>query len=179
MFMDLVPNLIIILCFAAIINTNFKEYDAFPDLLLVIALISLCYQSLGYLIAILSYASPMIGCMIIFCTIMLFNNFAPSDRAFSVFARKLIDCISPVRLGMKHIFVLFYGFDRCSEDEISSAMFQLLIFDDDFDKSTHLLIFSLFLYYSLTYICFKVRVNWDSIQMKIIDLRTKLNMQFL
>ena len=170
--MDLVPNLIIIFFYSIIININYKEFDAFPDLLLSYVLSALCFQSIGYLVATLFGSYYLIGSFIVFSSLSLFTGTTPTDRAFPETTRKLISCISPVYLVTKHILVLFYGFDRCSNDEISSVMYRFLLSDDDFDKSTHLLISLVIVYYILSYICFKIKFNWNSFKIGASNLRT-------
>ena len=174
--MDLVPNLIIFVCYATIINTNYQKFDAFPDLVLMFVLSSLCYQSLGYIIATVLDTSPLIGAMIIFATIDLFSGSTPPDWAFSKISKTVLDIICPLRHVFKHIMVLFYGSHRCKEDEISSVMYQFLLTDDDFDESTHLLIVLVIFYFILSYICFKVKVNWDSIHLRIINWKARMTM---
>ena len=166
--------MIIIVLYTAVFNINLQDYDAFPDLLLVLILSALCYQFIGYFWAIILPNYPVIGVVVVFASMQVLSGLQPPDWPLSELIRKFADCLTPARHALKHIMVLFYGFDRCSESEVSTLMYRYLLSDDDFDKSTHLLIIQLFLYFIISYISFKVRANWDSIQMKIIVIRNKI-----
>ena len=82
--------------------------------------------------------------------------------------------LNPIYASITYTMILFYGFDVCPEDQISSVLYFRYLEDDMFDKGWRLLFLQLAFYRILSYVCLKIKVNWDSIEMWFKYFKNKL-----
>ena len=150
--------------------------DTFSTILLVYGLVFITSKSLGHIIGILFTFNPIIGSMVMMSAISVFGMVV-SERDLSIFAKDIIS-LSPIRPATKHMFLFFYGRGRCSGDQVSSVMFKELFDEDDFDKTTVLLIFNMCFYYILSFLLLKIKVNWSSIRLKFNQMTESFVIRF-
>ena len=161
--LDLLIVLLAIVCYTAILDTNYRNDESFGALLLVLVLNSITFQSLGYIFGIILGEYAING-VVMAMPILILYILIPNRDMSDVFVR--IGKIMPQTQAQKHMLIFNYGFDACPEGEISSVMYNHQFYDDQFDASTHLLIIQAGFFQLLSYISLKLKVNWDSIQIK-------------
>ena len=171
-FVDIIPFIGVVIGCLAIIDTKYQLDDTFPTILLVYVMVLISSQSLGHIVGIVFTSNPIVGAMILLVPLSIFSPVI-SDRDLSDFSRNLINLI-PYHIGLKHIWIFFYGRDRCPEGEISSVLYKNQVYDNDFDKTTVIMAFDVCLYYILSYIFLKIKANWDSIQLIIKSTNEKI-----
>ena len=168
---DSVINLVIIVGFAAIVSTKYDKSDTFGSFLLVFGLSALSYQSLGQIFAIVFGEYALIASILLSSVFLIFQGVL--NRDLSEFVYNLLHLV-PMKQMDSHMILLFYGGNICPENQVSSVIYKYNLVDDDFDSTTHLLIFDAIFYYILCYICLKLYVNWDSIQIQIKSFKQRL-----
>ena len=118
-------------------------------------------QSIGHFIGIVFSSNQRVAiftsvAFIIFA--FLFSNFVIpiEDMHYSL---QILSNLSPDKLVMANIFILYYGFDLCSDREFSYVLYFFSIQDQDFYKNTYLLVFQFFIFRTLTLVALLYKVN--------------------
>ena len=118
------PQIVIVGIFIWI--TNF--YDNITDYLVfyfTILLISLCAQNVSQNYAIIFPDNSTLALMITTFTHLLIlflgNCLVPLKELH--YSLQILSSISYIRLGFESIVIIIYGFDRCSEDQISTVLY--------------------------------------------------------
>ena len=118
-------------------------------------------QSIGHLIGIVFSSNQR---MAIFTSVaftifaFLFSNFLipVQDMHYSL---QILSNLSPNKLVMENIFILYYGFDLCSDREFSYVLYFFAIDDNDFYKNTYLLVIQFFMFRILTLVALLCKVD--------------------
>ena len=118
-------------------------------LLLTLTVSALSYQSLGHIIGICFGRNAVIYALFVYVLILTFDNTSLPTRELPDVLKKF-SSITIKKQSFDYMLVLFYGFDRCPENQISSVMYKKHLDDDDFDKSWTLLLIQLIFYRILT-----------------------------
>ena len=161
---DLLPNIVSVMTFAAIISTMYEKEDTFLVLLVAFGLTSLCFQSFGHISGILFEENAVIAAILTTPLILILSGMeSVTPREFDDIFIKLGN-MNPMKHCLAIIKVHFYGFNQCPEDQISSEMYKNMLDDDAYDMSWHNLLLLIGFYRILTYICLKLKINSESIE---------------
>ena len=118
-------------------------------------------QSIGHLIGIIFSSNQRVaiftsvGCVVF--AFLLGNFIIPvKDMHYSL---QTMSNLSPDKIVMENIYILYYGFDLCSEREFSYVLYYLAIDDKDFYKNTYLLVIQFFIFRTLSLVALLYKVN--------------------
>ena len=118
-------------------------------------------QSIGHFIGIVFSSNQRVAIFtsvtfvifaFLFCNILI----PVEDMHYSL---QILSNLSPDKLVMENIFILYYGFDLCSDREFSYVLYFLAIDEKDFYKNTYLLVIQFFLFRTLTLLALLCKVN--------------------
>ena len=118
-------------------------------------------QSIGHIIGIIFNENLKIAvlCSVnLYLMLFLLSNYFVPIKDLHYFIQWFTN-LSTVKLLYECILILFYGFDRCSSSELSSAMIVFSLEDNNFYTNTKILIFQLLLFRSLALIALIIKVN--------------------
>ena len=111
-----------------------------------------CMESLAQLSAVISSGEAKLSLLnsIFFFILMLFlgNCFVPLKELH--YSLQILSSLSFLKYGFESIILIIYGFDRCSEDQISTVLYSLGIKTQDFWPNIIILIILCFFYKFIT-----------------------------
>ena len=162
---------------AVIVDIHYSDLDqTFPALLIVMLLPAVVCQCLGYIYAIMFGERGLVACTLTISWMALLSSFLITSRDVSSFVEHAFMNLNPLYLGISHILIIIYGFDRCPDGFISAPMFIYKYDNDMFDKSTLVLTLEATGLTVLTYVCLKIRVNWHLFETVIIYMKNKIHL---
>ncbi len=156
----MIPAFFSILCYIYIVDI-YEGNTIFFGYLFFIALCNLCIQSLGHIIGIVFSQSTKLSVLFsvgIYLLFTLFCNFLIPLKELH-YSLQWLSNLSTVELSFTGLIVLFYGFDRCSDREISSIMYLFKLEDNDFYINIRLLIIQFILLRSFALIILLIKSN--------------------
>ena len=156
---ELIPLLITILLYSYFVDIY--ERSMYVSYVLFLTIGALECESIGHFIGILFSSNQRVAIFtsVAFCIFaLLFGNFViPVDDMH--YSLQILSNFSPNKLVMNNIFILYYGFDLCSDREFSSVLYFFTIEDQDFYKNTYLLVIQFFIFRTLTLLALLCKVN--------------------
>ena len=155
-FVELIPLLITILFYSYFVDIYERSMYV-----LFLTIGALECQSIGHFIGILFSSNQRVAiftsvAFIIFA-FLLSNFFIPiEDMHYSL---QILSNLSPDKLVMENILILYYGFDLCSDREFSYVLYFLSIDEKNFYKNTYLSVIQFFIFRTLTLVALLCKVN--------------------
>ena len=131
------------------------------SLYLLLTIGTLETQSIGHFIGIVFSSNQRlaiftsVGCFI-FC--FLLSNFMIPTKDLH-YSLQIISLLSPIKLVLEGILILYYGFDKCSDREFSFVLYFFDIDDHDFYMNANLLVIQFVLFRVATMIALLYKVN--------------------
>ena len=173
--MDFIPLMITMVVYCAIISSKFDRSNTFAVFLLAYSMTSLSQQSIGHIFGTVFEENALIASSSVIPLIFIFSNYEGNTvRDFDDFFSR-ISYLSSSKYCYDYIKTHFYGFGLCPEDQISSLMYRFVLDDDAYDRSWQSLIALFCVLRILTYICLKLKVNWDLIHIQIKRLKKMIS----
>ena len=137
------------------------ERSMFVSYLVFLTIGALECQSIGHLIGIVFSSNQRVAiftsvAFLIFA--FFFSNFMipVEDMHYSL---QILSNLSPEKLVMENIYILYYGFDLCSDREFSYVLYFLAIDEHQFYKNTYLLVIQFFIFRTLSLVALLREVN--------------------
>ena len=131
------------------------------SLYLFIILGSVMTQSIGHFIGIVLSSNIRLA---VFTSIgfsifaVLFSNFMIPTKDLH-YSLQMVSLLSPVKLVMECLFILYYGFDKCSDREFSFVLFLFDVKDEDFYINTYIIVVELVITRAASMIALLYKVN--------------------
>ena len=157
---ELITTSIIVFSYIYVID-KYEDKSIFFGYLFFMTITVFCTQSIGHIENII-FRDNLKTCLLFGVAssliMYLLSNFMVPIKELHYSLQWLSD-FNVFKLHMECILILFYGFDRCLEDEFSSVLYFYGITDGDFYKNTRILIFLFILLRFLTLITFVLKMN--------------------
>jgi hypothetical protein len=156
------------ICYVFIIDI-YEGNTIFFAYLLFLSIGILSIQSVGHIIGILFSENVRIA---IICSvgyglfIFFLSNFLIPIQELH-YTLQWLSNLSMTKLIFECMVILFYGFDRCTDRELSSIMYLLELEDYTFYTNARLLIFQFIFLRSLTLLTLSIKVNPFTSQKKV------------
>ena len=130
---DSLPFFVIIPVFYLITNL-YSSYEIYTVYVLTGILSVLFTQSIAQIGAIIYHDDTKLAVLSAFCVNTLFfvfgNNLFPLKELH--YSLQILSSLSFIRLSFESVLLIIYGFDRCSEDQLSTVLYGFQIQTQDF-----------------------------------------------
>ena len=173
---DLIPDLISVAFFCWII-TFYDEMRINSLYFIVMFMLVLYFQSIGQICAILFSSDAKLAIMLaqtILCFLLMSSNVVVPVRLLH-YSIQYISEFNFLRLALETIMLVLYGFDRCSESEISVVLYGMGISEQMFSqKIIHLILICILLkLFTLLLLIFKINFYLED-NRRLADNENKL-----